>query len=370
MRALRALVVVILVVLLSPAAHAQSNQLQVLTIASPDAFENAKALTTALKRAVSRAEGWKLAPGEFSLEVLMAGFDCQDPPDAACLEKVAQSVDSDRFIWGSLVADGAEVKAHLRYWEGGRTVSETTLSYAANLTDPSDDTLIALAEKAFNDLLGVTEGKLVVLAGDVTGQVFVNGKPEGAITDGRAELLVRAGTVDVLVKAEGFRDAKGTVELRPGGAADLTLDMIPSEPTPRTRSERDRGPMSAQKAAGFGAIGVGSLVGVVGGVFWTLSATQKADLTYEEYRATVPVGEDPCETAKLDERADIIDHCDQNRTTRTMAWILTPTGVAIAAVGTVLVLTDQPKQRTSRLRVTPELISGPHGARVNLRVRF
>ena len=77
---LAALWFAVAVVLLAPRSWAEERELQVIALGSPDAWENAKALTGALRRAVIRADGLSLASGEFSLEVLTAALDCPEPP--------------------------------------------------------------------------------------------------------------------------------------------------------------------------------------------------------------------------------------------------------------------------------------------------
>lgn len=357
-----------------------------LTVMSADAFENAKALTIALKRAVARDEGWSLTPGDFSLEVLMAGLGCdEEQPDDECLKKIAESVDCDRFIWGTMKLVGDQVQTELHLWERGRNIGFTQFAFSVNLTDASDAALLEIAEDAFNELIGGAEGKLIVIAGDATGQVLVNGVRSGEIADGNAELTVPSGELSVVVEAAGYLKARGTATVPPGGKTKLVLDLVPDPdyvpptanksdgPLAEQETPRDRGsrqPVDAQKAVGLAFVGAGVIVAGVGAGYWVSSYLQRNDEVYEDYRATVDRNEDPCERAKADQRSDIIDRCEANRSTRNMARILTPAGGVVAVAGLVLVLTDKPAQKRADRRVHPSVAVGPRGGSVELSIRF
>jgi hypothetical protein len=121
---------------------------------------------------------------------------------------------------------------------------------------------------------------------------------------------------------------------------------------------------------GLGALGVGVIAAGVGAGYWVKSYSQRNDEGYADYRATVSQNEDPCETAKVDQRDDVVAHCDANRKSRTMARILTPAGGVVAIAGLVLVLTDTPAQQHGDRTVRPSIAWGPGGGRVDLSVRF
>jgi hypothetical protein len=142
------------------------STVQVLTMASEDSYEQAQALTIALKRAVTRTEGWSLAKGDFSLEVMTAALGCSIPPDTGCQKRIADKANINRYVWGTVAKSGKkEVVAVLRLYENGEQKSDTEIKYASNLTDPSDDTLLNIAYDAFAKLTGSAQGVLVVTAG-------------------------------------------------------------------------------------------------------------------------------------------------------------------------------------------------------------
>jgi hypothetical protein len=362
-------------------ARAQSkSSVQVVAIASEDAFEQAQALTIALKRAVSRAEGWTLSKGDFSLEVMTAAMGCPIPPDATCQKKIADKVGTNRYVWGTLAKSGKkEVTAILRLWENGSQKRDTQLKYASNLTDPSDDTLLNIAADAFAKLTGEPTGVVVVTAGSVNGKVFVDGQEAGTVTDGRTELSLTSGEHKIVVKAPGYNDAMGTVTVRAGSSAEIALNPTPAggekkEPD----ATQDTGGGGSGKMIGYVGVGLGSALALAGGYFWLQSFLETKDSDYAKYRESVPdkEGVTPCDQAKVEKRQDIIDLCDRNQSHKTLARILTPVGVTIAGVGTYFLVTsgDQKTEKSATRRRAPKVQPfvgfGPRGGAVSVNVAF
>ncbi|MBN2194269.1 MAG: PEGA domain-containing protein [Polyangiaceae bacterium] len=383
MRALltRVLVVVLVCLFASPAlARGAKLEIQILDIASPDSIEHARALTLALERAVTRSNTWRIAAGDYSLEVLTAALDCSEPPDEECLKRIAGEIESDRFIFGTLSRSGGEVSVELSYWDEGRVKTSVTTKYPASLDDAAEDGLLKVANRAFVELVGQAGGQILVVAGNGSGEVLIDGRGVGALSAGRFEADVPAGDHEVLVRAPGHRDAFGTVTVNSGQRARLELDLvsteetIPETATPREERARERReqPPSKKRSIGFGMIGGGAALAVAGVVFAAISAAQREDSEFEEYRSTVPAGEDVCEAAEDRGNDAIVDKCEANVRTRTMAYILTPTGVLIAGVGVALVATSVPKEAADHRarRMMGEVRVGPRGGYLGLGVRF
>jgi len=369
-----------LVVLARPvAAEEKKKELQVLAIASPDAFDNARALTGALRRAVVRSKIWSLAPGEFSLEVMTAALDCPDVPDEPCLQKIAKKAGAQVFIWGFVKKVGAaEVEAHLQLWQHGPSGKETKLRYAANLNDDTDDQLLQLAEKAFTDLVGKPTGTLVIDAGSVDGELTINGELAGLVKKGKAEVEVTAGKLTVLIEAKGYEKLLGTVVVPPGGSATLRLTPVavqeagepekPEQPTP----ER---PLGMRRTWGWVSVGAGAAALIAGTVFWVQSYSQSKDPTFEAYVNDTPRSQDPCVRARREGASNIVAICDSNVTSRTVSFVMVPLGVALAGLGTYLILSDSgapsaKSEQAHRVRLRPIVGLGPNEGRFDLRVTF
>ncbi len=353
--------------------------IQVLAISSDNNFDNAQALTIALKRAVTRAEAWSLAKGDFSLEVLTVAMGCPTPPDAGCQKKIADKVGTSHYIWGTLEVSGKEAIAQLHLWEGGSEKRSTTMRYASNLTDPSDDTLLEIAEGGFAELMGATQGVLVVVAGSVNGEVFVDGEKVGLIREGRTELTVSPGTHQVLVRAPGFSDATGSINVRPGASAELNLNPVPSGSGGGDPSKDSGSGMTSNKMIGYGGLALGAVTAGVGGYFWLQTA--KKDDHFESYKNGVDPGKDACEESKTaadpaKRDAQVADFCDSHSRNQTLAFVLVPVGVVIAGVGAYFLLSDDGKEqsasRTSPKKptLTPIVGLGPTGGELKLNVVF
>ncbi len=365
-------------------ADTPTSSIQVLAIASDKNFKHAQALTVALKRAVTRAEGWALAKGDYSLEVISLAIGCDVPPNAACQKKIAGKANANRYIWGTLKTEKKEVIADLHLFENGAEARSTTLRYASNLTDPSDDTLMDVAAGGFAELMGATQGVLVVVAGNVDGEVFVDGEKVGLISEGRTELTVAPGEHKVLVRAPGYNDAVGTVTVRPGDSAEVRL-----KPTAKGTSgggdptSDSGGGMSTNKMLGYGGLAVGGVVAAAGGYFWLRSFLDQSDSDWEEFKKPIPDNVDPCDVAAnggkdingndIPRNAKINDHCDSNKSNKTLALILTPVGLAIAGVGAYFLLTDDSGEKAAKKRppkVQPLVGLGPNGGEFRLHVTF
>lgn len=381
-RALRVFVAAGFMLVTVPAAASGPKKIQVLTIMSDDAFQQAQALTVALKRAADRAEGWSIGKGDFSLEVMVAALNCPAPPDAACQAKIGAKVGTDRYIWGTERLDGDSVVADLHLWEGSEK-RHTTLKYAANLTDASDDALLKIAQNGFAALAGAAQGALVVEAGTIDGDVLLDGNPVGKIKGGRGEFLVPIGTHEVRVRADGFHDAVGTVSVSASGRADVTLN--PSPVTAGAPGGGDNGvsvstgKTSTRRILAYTGIGVGAAL--IGGGFysWVKINSINSDERFDSYRRALPRGKDVCTEADANHSyegggspAEVASLCSSAKTWQTLQYVFFGGGVVFAGVGTYLLLTDKPstEARSQPPRVMPMVAVGPRGGAVDVRVAF
>lgn len=376
-RTLPAVLLALGLLLTAISASAQSkSSVQVLAIGSDDAFEQAQALTIALKRAITRADGWALAKGDFSLEVMTAALGCPIPPDAGCQKKISDKVGSNRYIWGTLAKSGRkEVVAVLRLWENGEQKKDVQIKYASNLTDPSDDTLMGIASDAFGKLTGEASGVVVVSAGSVSGKVFVDGREAGTVTDGRTELTLPSGEHKIVVKAEGFNDAVGTVTVRAGSSAEVTLNPTPAAAGKPANGDptSDAGTGGTSKILGYIGVGVGGALMLTGGYFGIQTLGQVKDSAYEDYRKNVvPDGEDTCKYAEAKGEEKVVDVCDRNKRDKTLFWVLTPVGAVLAGVGAYLLVSggDEKAKSAKPARVQPMLGLGPRGGELRVNVAF
>jgi len=340
------------VMLVAGAAQAQGKKrIQVVALLSDDAYEQAQALTVALKNAIEKDARWELQNGDFSLEVMVTALDCKAPPDTACLARIANKINAERFLWGSMKKNGTEVVAALNYWEKGRSGSGTALRYSNNLKDAADEKLTELATGALRDLVGAPQGSLVVLAGNLNGEVFVDGRRVGALRDGRGEFAVALGEHQVELRAQGHNPASGSVEVTASTPAELELTpgLANADLAPPPEREHRSG---SQRTFGWLAIGAG-VAFAAGGVYSMVRVNSIGDdPAFESYRNRLRADQDACDEAKRGTRVpgaappgDVADQCSTAQTFEVLQYVLFGLAGASIGTGTVLLLTDSGSSR-------------------------
>jgi len=130
--------------------------IHVVAIRSDSSYDQADALTAAIRSRVRALKGYSLGDGDFALEVLMLGLKCGDVADDACQAKIGNQIHADRYVWGTVEHAPAnkQVVAELHLWARGQPPSSTRLTYSDNLTVPGDESLRRLVDDALRKLLG------------------------------------------------------------------------------------------------------------------------------------------------------------------------------------------------------------------------
>ena len=79
------------------------DALVVLPLTTDDADDQADALTRALRARVEALPAWAPQESAQSFETLSIALRCPTKPDAACLERVADQIHTDHYVWGTMV---------------------------------------------------------------------------------------------------------------------------------------------------------------------------------------------------------------------------------------------------------------------------
>lgn len=362
--------------LVSPRAGAQTKErqtVQVLTLYSNTAYEQAEALSVALKRAVDRTKGWSLGKGDFSLEVLTAALGCKETPDAACLKKIAERVKSEQFVWGSIEKQGVNVVGTLHLYDAGPG-KETQVSYSENLSDASDEVLLKIAEAAFAELVGLAPGKLIVTTKNAK-TVRVDDESPISLSAGRNELEVPGGEHKLTFSAAGFADQVRDVTIVSGEQAQLEISLL-ANPGGGVEGSGvlDTGrPMSGQKIAGVAAMGVGGAL-LAGALYSAIKVNSiNNDEGFDRYRSSVSEGDDVCDQADAGKSyigapspSEISDQCSSAATFQTLQWVFAGVGVLATGVGAYLFFTDKEEAPKASARPRMRTAVGPSGGRVQL----
>ncbi len=325
--------------------------ISVIAIQTDVADDQAEALTKALRNAVRAMPGWSLGEGDFSLEVLTLSLKCSEPPDASCQSRIADQIKSDRYVWGTIQKKGTNVHGTLNFWVRGKGTSKVPVDYTANLTESTDETLKRIASQAISELTGgPPKGGIRIKAGDLQGQVFVDGQPIGALKNGDGSFLIPSGPHKITVKAQGYADADSQVVVKPTGTpTEVTLVPIKTE---------SKTAMNWRKIGGFGAIGVGVGLGI-GGLVSSLNVNSVQSKTdYDDLRRAYPTSTDVCEDGKGNPLfTDIVAQCQSAKTSQTMQIILYPLAAIAGGLGVYLVATSAsaPKPATTGFKLDPQV---------------
>lgn len=329
--------------------------IHVVAVASGDAEDQADALTKALRGAVRTAPGWSLGPGDFSLEVLTLANKCADPPDGTCQTRIADQLQADRFIWGTLSKKGGAVRGTLHLWVRGKGTADVPLDYTANLTEANDEALVKFAESAVEKLTGgLPKGKVHVHTANVPGQVHVDGQPIMALNGGNANLLVVVGSHTISVKAPGFFDAQTQVVAKVvGPPIDVVLTLVPTQFAPE--------PTNWKKVGAYAAVGAGVVAGIAGLVSSLQVNGIMNDPQYKAFRMAQPASPDRCLDAQGTgafpaPRQDIATLCSKGRTFELAQLVLYPLAAIVGGLGAYgLVRTHMSGSSASSVHITPKL---------------
>src|SRR5580658_3707428 len=145
--------------------------LVVLTLTTDDADDQADALTRALRARVEALPTWALQESTQSFETLSIALRCPTHPDAACLQRIADQIHTDHYVWGTMVRAHGDVTAELNLWSRDGEGAQATATFADNLKDAESPKLRAVAVRLMESLLGapaeapVIHGKPPVAAG-------------------------------------------------------------------------------------------------------------------------------------------------------------------------------------------------------------
>ncbi|MFW5739937.1 MAG: PEGA domain-containing protein [Myxococcota bacterium] len=336
--------------------------IHVVTIKTEESDAQADALTTALKAEVRDLEGWSLGEGDFSLEILALALRCPSPPDAACEMRIADEINADRYIWGTIdVQDGKAVGA-LHLWRRKQGQTSVDLEYAANLTEPNDEALQKVVRDALLTLTGgPPKGSVEIKAGDVNGQLFIDGKPSGAIRDGKATIFVPSGEHRIEVRAPGYADVSGDVTVRPNGSVSLSLQPVPTE-----EAEGAGAGPNMRRIGAYSALVAGGAF-AVGGVYSSLKVNSvNNEDAIDAYRRGVPQGEDLCDAADRGfvstqsgaaSPADVKDKCSTASKFQTLQFVFYGLSAISVGAGAYLLATEEPEEQGN---------TAPPAARVEL----
>jgi hypothetical protein len=396
--ALSVLAVALVSVVLPRTARAESpNQkampIYVLSILTDDADDQADALTQALRARVRLTPGVSLLETPQSLETLTIALRCPPKPDGPCLQRIADQLHADHYIWGSLAKKrGGEVSVDAHFWSRGKPQTDATEVFSDNLKEASDDALRVVATKLIGELTGPgpssggasasegPTGTLVVHAGSGGGSVVVDGTEKGTLEGGTARVEVGEGAHAVTVHVPGFQAPSLTTNVKAGGEQEVSFALAPGRESDDTEGEGPPKPFPTRKVVAYSAIGAAVVLITVAAVEAFGWSSDKSDSNNQ--RANIPANvSDACAVASTTPNAPYASYAaaacnDSNdaKTKSTISWVTGVAGVVAGGVGVWLLTTDHDGETASRGRAKTRIglapVVGPREGGLRLRVQF
>lgn len=363
--------------------------LQVVTLSSEDAHDQALALSQALRSTIRASHGWSLPDREYSLEVLSLTLGCGDVPDPTCQRRIADEIGEDRYLWGTVqrVPNARDVIVDLRLFDREQPGDSIQLRYNDNLVEPGDEALRKLAEHALHKLTGgAPRGTVQLKSLSAVGEIFVDGHPAGSLKDGGANLRLTPGEHRVEVRGDqGTETASVTVR----SSETVQLMLVPEyssnpmaeAPPPATRQDW-------KPIAGWVGIGVGTGL-VLGGVYSAIQVGNIEDNAgYQNYRRGFASSEDVCVAARDGRRSlvtgaatprEVNELCDKASTHTTLQYVFFGAGAVVIGAGAYFLVSsllqdEAPaastagSDKSSRFAVVPSF--GPGVGAVDVHLTF
>jgi hypothetical protein len=307
----------------------------VVAIKSDSSYDQADALTAAIRSRVRALRGYSLGEGDFALEVLMLGLKCGDVADEPCQLKMGNQIHADRYVWGTVehAQSNKQVVADLHVWVRGQPPASTRITYSDNLTAPGDESLRRLVDDALKKLLNANSPAE---------------KPVVAPLPTRVTLTPPLAT---------------TTTVEPG-----TDTSTPASPTVSTR--RIVGWAGVGLGGFFLASGLYSLVRVhdvasndryslyLSGFHSNVNACDQANA---KISVTIPGAATPTEMRDL---------CSELSTFQTLEVVFFGAAAIAAGTGIFLLATDSSSRTAAAPPVQVGASAGPNGGNVQVKVRF
>lgn len=323
----------------------------------------ADALTAALRDQVELLQGWSLDDSDESMEMMMLSLNCPWPPDATCEKRIADEMEIDRYIWGTIDEQDGKAIGKLRLWQRDQVSTTVELSYSASLKSQSDPELVSIVKDALEELIGgAPKGTVEISAGNVTGRVYIGEVLVGQITDGKTTIVAPAGDQTIVVRAPGYRAASGEVTVIAGETVTLTL--YPEEGDDDSSSEPFR--WSTRKTVGVTLMGVGTAAAAVGLYshlkVWSYNKDADVANAKTALRGSICNSDDYSDKNRDELYTDRIKEiCGTYKKHHVLQAVFYSVGAVAFGTGLYLMLSDKPQEASeptktaSKLRFMPSI---------------
>jgi hypothetical protein len=343
---------------------------QAIDIRSQDAVAQANAVSAVIKRELSRPTGVG-----FQLDPLLREQGCPTPPDSACLARLAGRLEADQFVWGhARRTSPGKVRFELHMYSRGEPERYTEITLDDTLIDPSNPVLVRQVQSAVSVL--ITRGGPATVrlrAGNLGGQVWVDGRPITELAEGRADLSLRPGEHRIEVRSPGYLPQARSIFVQPTTQTELLFEPVvdpAAEPRPSA-------PTNWHKNIGWGAIGSGLVLTGLGA--WSTTKVKNVSDSEEMNTWRRQTFGDVCTEAKSANAtahggvspSTIRDMCDTSSLHSTLQFVFYGTALLSFGTGIYLLATDpgpSKSQSSRRFQILPTV--GKQGGELNARFTF
>jgi len=329
---------------------AAAPKVTVLGITSQFNTEAADAATESFRRSVDTSGKLTHSGREVTLAQMILAFQCEEPPDDACLSQIGTGLESDYLILGDISESNDEgyVNLTVRLYDVNAGSEKSRIE---NELWPLDSAMMVLDTTSNAIILRLMgeAGDMLVRSEMEGAEVIIDDAFVGNIKGGK--LLVRSldlGTHIVIVKnSEGLK-AEKTVEI--SAPEIIEEEFIPPAPEPvieEAPPQEEPVPVSPvpEKSYTWTIVGA-SLLG--GGLFITgvglglglYVEVLDRDPVLDDYRKVTPPGEGVCSyagTQDTDQANEVGDICSEAESLQLAHYALIGIG-ALAAIGGIVVL--------------------------------
>lgn len=376
---------------LAEPATSKAPVVQVLGLDSEDADEHADAVTGALRARIAEQPGVALGNTTQSVGSLTMQLRCKPRPDAECATKIFTQLQTERFIWGVAIRNGASVTIELHLVQKGKPDLVRKNAIAESQKSARDEALARVVSNMLSEMLP-TYGSARVTGGQYQCPVLLDGERKGVLDGKGGTLFVEATpgphTFD-LGKPCASAPQKKTIDLNKpidvdfvspaagGAGAGVLAGQGSGQGAGAANGEG--GGVPVRPIVGWSLVGLGVASGVVGTVFAIqyMSARSKGIDLKDAAAREIPLGQTlncGAVPANAPNATELCKQKDKMDSALVPEIIFYGAAVALVASGAVVLLTGSksedkaaaksgaaPKPKGADLSVSPWVSPGGAG---------
>ncbi|MDH5673767.1 MAG: carboxypeptidase-like regulatory domain-containing protein [Myxococcales bacterium] len=384
-------------------ASAQST-LVVLGLRSVEGDDDvARSVTDQVRAAAADLPDVEVSSTTVSMSQMGLAHGCEEI-DAVCLSKIAEGLEADRIIYGTIRRTSARAAydygISLSLYDAGDGVISRTVDDTIARSEAAGAALAERLKKLIRRLgSSSTGGSIEVQVNVADAEVRVNDEVVGTARDGVLRLEgLQQGQYRVSVSHAGYASHVSTVTVLEGSEAQVSAVLVESaaeEFSPDAAPVLDEGGGHRLQWLGWTLIGVGGLSLAAALVSAVVVRNIDDDPLLNAYRQEVDLGnrralmtgaavyDDVCDAAhdglpySLEHKdvAEVADMCSTSATLEVLQWVFLGTGLAAGGAGVALVLTgasdsDSAAAAASAPRFALLPTVGPGQARLTATLQF